>query len=124
MMEDLAALTAADPNVRRLGRTCSTEFVLAVDQTPYHVVVASGVVTEVLKGPFRMRGAAFRIGASRAAWDEFKRPIPRPGFHDIFAMHANGHAAIEGDIPTLLTHLGFFKALLACLRKGSQANAG
>jgi len=112
----LADRANADPNVRRLGRTCSVEFALGVGDQEVHLVVDKGQVVDVLEGPFRMRAAAFRIAADKAAWDAFMQPTPRPGYHDIFAMSATGVARIEGDVPVLLRHLAFFKALLAAPR--------
>lgn len=116
MFEKLADVANANPNVRRLGRTCSTEFAIVVDDTPYHVVVREGRVVDVLTGPFKMRGAAFRIAAAASEWREFLKPAPRPGRHDIFAMSASGAGRIEGDMNVLLNHLAFFKALLATMR--------
>ncbi len=119
MFRNLADTANADPNVRRLGRGCSVEFVLGLDERPFHVVVKDGVVGEVLEGPFKMRGAAFRIQAASQTWAEFMAPRPKPGFHDIFAMSATGNARIEGDMDRLLTHLAFFKALIATTRRGN-----
>ena len=119
MLEDLAARANADPNIKRLGRTCIAEFVLMVSDTPFHVIVQSGKVQDVLQGPFKMRNSSFQISATEAAWSEFMAPLPRPGFHDIFAMSATGNATIVGDMTVLLSHLGFYKALLQTLRRGN-----
>ncbi len=116
MFETLLDRANADPNVRRLGRTCTTEFALVEDGKPWHVVVRAGVVEAVLEGPFRMRGHSFRIDAPADVWRDFRRPAPPPGRHDIFAMSATGAARIEGDMTVLLGHLAFFKALLHTLR--------
>ena len=117
MFTDLAALANADANIKHLGRTCSAEFGLTSGDRPFHVIVRDGEVLEVLEGPFKMRSSAFQITASDAAWSEFMTPRPAPGFHDIFAMSATGNAKIEGDMTALLTHLGFYKALLQTLRR-------
>lgn len=115
--DNLARFANGDPNVRRLGRACSVEFALGVGGQELHLVIDRGQVVDVLEGPFRMRASAFRIAADQAAWDAFMQPAPRPGYHDIFAMSATGVARIEGDVPVLLRHLAFFKALLAAPRK-------
>lgn len=119
----LADHANGDPNVRRLGRTCSVEFALGVGDQELHLVIDRGRVVDVLEGPFRMRAAAFRIAADAAAWDAFMQPAPRPGYHDIFAMSATGVARIDGDVPVLLGHLAFFKALLAAPRPPAQDSA-
>lgn len=117
MFDRLQSVANGDPNIRRLGRTFSGAFELAVDETPHHVRIENGVVHSVEAGPFRMRAAAFRIAASADVWHEFMSPRPGPGRHDIFAMSATGNARVEGDIDALLGHLAFFKALLECLRQ-------
>ena len=117
MFEDLAERANKDAHLRRIGRNCSAEFVLAAGDTPTHVVIRGGEVTLVRDGPFKMRSSAFRIAASRAAWEAFMEARPKPGFHDIFAMSATGAARIEGDMDVLLGHLAYFKALLATLRR-------
>jgi len=117
MFEALPRHAAANPNVERLGRSCTAEFALVADGTPWHVRVKNGRIASVEEGPFKMRGTAFRIEASAEAWEEFRKPYPPPGFHDIFAMSATGNARIEGDMGVLLQHLAFFKALIACLRE-------
>ena len=119
----LAEQANADPNLRRLGRTCSVEFALGIGEQDLHLVIDRGQVVDVLEGPFRMRAAAFRIAADRATWDAFMQPAPRPGYHDIFAMSATGVARIEGDVPVLLRHLAFFKALLAAPRASAFSAA-
>lgn len=118
--QNLAEAANADPNIQRLGRTCSAEFGLGVGARELHVIVRRGRVIEVLEGPFRMRATAFHIAAETEAWEEFLKPTPKPGRHDIFAMSATGIAKIEGNMPILLQHLGFFKALLAAPRPAPQ----
>ena len=117
MFEGLQDKANADPNVRRLGRTCTADFMLMAGDAAFHVSVAAGLVTGVSRGPFKMRSAASQVAASDAAWARFMTPKPPPGFHDIFAMSATGAARIEGDMAVLLGHLGFFKALIASLRQ-------
>ena len=117
MFESLASKVNKNAHIQRLGRGCSTKFVLQVDDEQFHLSVESGQITSIAKGPFQMRGSSFVIAAAKDTWIEFMRPIPRPGFHDIFAMSASGNARIEGDINILLGHLAYFKAVLDMLRK-------
>lgn len=119
MLENLAERVNADETLRRLGRYCSTEFVIEIGDVPHHVVVERGEIREVIPGPFKMRSWSFAIRAGEAAWREFWSPVPKPGFHDIFAMSSCGHARIEGDMAPLLHNLRFIKEVLASLRKGN-----
>jgi len=117
MFEILVSKANNNAHIRRLGRGCTTAFVLQVDNEQFHLSVDRGQITSVSQGPFQMRGSSFVISAAKDTWTEFMRPIPRPGFHDIFAMSATGNARIEGDINILLGHLAYFKAVLDLLRK-------
>lgn len=58
---------------------------------------------------------AFTISAPDEAWEEFSRPLPRPGFHDLFAMIEGGHANVEGDMLPFFRHQFLVKAALASL---------
>ena len=102
----------------RLGRHFSGEFVVAVDDKPFHVVADKGRIVEVLEGPFKMRAFSFAVRASGDAWTKFCASVPEPGFHDIFAMSGSGNARIEGDMAPLLHNLRYFKELLALMRSG------
>ena len=43
----------------------------------------------------------------------FRQPVPKPNYHDIFAMCKQGTASIEGNIQPLMANLRYFKELLA-----------
>ena len=118
MLERLPEIVNASETLTHLGRFCTTEFVVEIGDVAHHVVIERGVVREVVAGPFKMRSFSFAIRASEAAWREFWSPVPKPGFHDIFAMSSCGHARIEGDMEPLLHNLRYIKDVLACLREG------
>jgi hypothetical protein len=117
MFESLLITVDDDAYIQSLGRNCTTEFALGVDDARYHIKVENGRIISVEQGPFQMRAASFLISATKDTWAEFMTSTPRPGFHDIFAMSAMGNARIEGDIKILLEHLPYFKAVLGLLRK-------
>lgn len=117
MLERLAERVNGDERLRRLGRFCTTEFLIEVGDVPYHVAVEQGRIRSVEKGPFRMRSWSFAIRASEASWKAFCAAVPRPGFHDIFAMTSCGHARIEGDMAPLLHNLRYVKEVLATMRE-------
>lgn len=117
MLSVLAEKVNADAGLLRLGRHCTTEFVVEIGDVPHHVVVVAGCISDVVTGPFKMRPFSFAIRASEAAWMEFWSPVPKPGFHDIFAMSSCGNARIEGDMAPLLHNLRYIKDVLAILRR-------
>ena len=65
-------------------------------------------------GPDRARRFSYR--ASVAAWAEYWQPAPRPGFHDLLALTKRGEAVLEGDLHPFMTHLQYFKDVLALPR--------
>jgi hypothetical protein len=117
MLTGLVEKAAARPNLQRLGRNCTAEFVIGVNDVRHHIVIKDGAIVEVLEGPFKMRPYSFSITAPAASWAEFCKPKPAPGFNDVFAMTSYGHAALEGDSAVFLEHLRFFKDILALLRE-------
>ena len=60
----------------------------------------------------------FSIKGTAAAWTAYWAPIPAPGWHDLFALAKRGEIRFEGDLLPFLTHLQFFKDLLARPREG------
>ncbi len=116
ILEKLPQRVNLDSNLRHLGRHCSTDFMIEIGETPFHFEVKSGEMSPVLRGPFNMRTWKFAIRAPEGVWSKFWSPVPEPGFNDIFAMTAYGHAKIEGDIRPLMTDLRFIKEVIALPR--------
>ena len=69
-----------------------------------------------------MRSWRFSYRATPLAWREYWTPMPRPGFHDLLALTKRGEAILEGELHPFMTHLQYFKDLLALPRLG-QAKA-
>lgn len=116
MMERLPELVNADLALVRRGRFMREEFLVAVGDEPWRVVVESGALS-VLHGPRLLRGWRFALRASPEAWAEHWRLHPRPGFHDLFAMAKRGEAVIEGDLLPLMQNLRYVKEVLASPRR-------
>ena len=112
MIEGLFDLVNADEALVRRGRFLTCDFLVEVGDTPYHVSVASGRIASVTRGPALMRPWRFAIRASEDAWREFWQPVPRAGFHDLFALTRFGRARIEGDLRPLMANLRYVKDVL------------
>jgi len=112
MIERLFDLVNADEALVRRGRFLTCDFLVEVGDTPYHVSVASGRIASVTRGPALMRPWRFAIRASEDAWREFWQPVPRAGFHDLFALTRFGRARIEGDLQPLMANLRYVKDVL------------
>jgi hypothetical protein len=105
--------------VRRLNATC----LLGSKDYPFYVSFAAGRIVDMAPAPILMRSWCFSYRASPAAWIEFWKPAPRPGWHDLLALTKNGEAILEGDLLPFMTHLQYFKDVLALPRARAGVTA-
>ncbi|MBI1726120.1 MAG: hypothetical protein HYR50_02520 [Candidatus Rokubacteria bacterium] len=117
MIERLVELVNADEALVRRGRFLTTDFLVEVGETPYHVSVERGRMASVTRRPVLMRPWRFAIRAAEDAWLEFWQPVPRPGYHDLFALTRFGRARIEGDLQPLMANLRYIKEVLEAPRR-------
>jgi hypothetical protein len=117
MIERLFDLVNADAALVRRGRFLTTDFLIEVGDEPFHVSVQDGRIASVTRGPALMRPWRFAIRASDNAWREFWQPVPRPGYHDLFALTRFGRARIEGDLQPLMANLRYIKEVLETPRR-------
>ena len=115
--ERLPELVKDDPNLVRMGRYLTTEFMVEIGSVPFYLTIDRGRVKEFEKGPVMMRPWTFAIRGEEEAWRRFWQPIPEPGWHDIFALTKRGVAKVEGDIRPFMANLQFIKDLLAAPRR-------
>lgn len=117
-IETLPAALDARPHLTRLGRLVSETVLLKIDDAEHYLVFDKGRLTEIRPGPSKK--IPYRVGfaTDSEAIAEFWRPIPRPGFHDIFGLIKMGRAHMLGDILFLIKNLRFFKEVLALPREG------
>ena len=117
MIERLFELVNADEALVRRGRFLTCDFLVEVGDAPYHVSVERGRIASVTRGPSLMRPWRFAIRASEEAWREFWQPVPRPGYHDLFALTRFGRARVEGDLHPLMANLRYVKEVLETPRR-------
>ena len=116
MFDQLPSTQHKAPSLPRLGRHLNTVCMLSTHKNDWLVNIIQGKVVEVRQGPLVMPSYTFRIIASEGDWLEFLEPVPRPGRHDIIALLRRGVLHFEGDLQPLMSHLLYFKLLLASLR--------
>lgn len=116
MIERLPELVNGDAALVRRGRWLNVEFLVEVGDEPWRVMVEAGKVA-VLQGRPLLRSWRFALRAPAAAWAEHWRPLPRPGFHDLFAMAKRGEAVIEGDLLPFMQNLRYVKDVMAAPRR-------
>lgn len=62
----------------------------------------------------------FAIRGSALAWSSLWEPVPRPGWHDLFALTKRGEMRIEGNTWALFANLQYVKDLLVLPRTGEK----
>jgi hypothetical protein len=113
----LPQLLAADPDLLRRGRWLTVDCRVDVGSEPFFLSIREGHLAALERGARLMRSTAFTVRATDTAWTNHWKPIPDPGWHDLFALTKRGAAAIEGDLRPLLQNLQYFKDLLALPRR-------
>ena len=112
MFANLANLVNADRNLVRLGRRLDATFLLAVGDDEWLIPVERGMIGAVSERSGPMDSWRFAIRIDRRAWERFREPVPRPGYHDIFAMAKAREAAVEGDLQPFMANLRYIKEVL------------
>ena len=113
----LPDLLPADGDLIRRGRRLDVDCRIDVGSEPFFLAIRDGALASLERGARLMRSTAFSVCASDEAWTNYWKPIPAPGWHDLFALTKRGAASIDGDLRPLLQNLQYFKDLLALPRK-------
>jgi hypothetical protein len=113
----LAELLAGDADLIRRGRWLGVECRVDVGPEPFFLSIHDGALASIERGPKLMRSATFTLRASDEAWTNYWKPVPDPGWHDLFALTKRGVASLDGDLRPFLQNLQYFKDLLALPRK-------
>jgi hypothetical protein len=113
----LPRLLAADSDLLRRGRWLTVDCRVDIGSEPFFLSIRDGTLAALDRGARLMRSTAFSLRATDQAWSNYWKPMPGPGWHDLFALTKRGVASIEGDLRPLLQNLQYFKDLLALPRR-------
>ena len=116
MFAGIPVLLERTPLLIARGRMLDCECLLGLVDHPFHVAIRAGRIVDMTPAPVLMRSWRFSYRATEAAWSEYWRPMPRPGWHDLLALTKRKEAALEGDLHPFMTHLQYFKDVLALPR--------
>ena len=105
-----------------MAQYLNTCFMISTVDDEFLVNIEKGNVTNVEEGPFVMPSYVFKLTASKDEWLKFLQSTPQPGSHDIIAMLRRKVLKFEGDLHPLMSHLLYFKLLLASLRPAESNN--
>jgi hypothetical protein len=112
----LPALLATDEDLLRRGRWLGVDCRIDIGSEPFFLTIRDGALAALDRGPTLMRSTVFTFRATDDAWTQYWKPIPAPGWHDLFALTKRGAASMDGDLRPLLQNLQYFKDLLALPR--------
>jgi hypothetical protein len=112
----IPALLDATPALVTRGRFLDCDCRLGLIDQPFFVSIRAGRIVELTATPALMRSWRFSYRATPAAWREYWQPVPKAGFHDLLALTKRGEAVVEGELHPFMTHLQYFKDLLALPR--------
>ena len=116
MIETLRERVNAGEGLVRRGRYLTTTFLLEVGQTAWLIQIFEGRIVSVTSGPFVMPSSAFALRAPEAEWQKFWSPQPPPGSNDLLALIKRRVLKAEGNLQIFMSHLRYFKEVLAKLR--------
>jgi hypothetical protein len=119
----LPALLDADTKLLHAGRWLSVDCLLGPSDRPFLVSIRAGRIAEMSALPKTMPSWRFGYTASPQAWIEYWRPEPKPGWHDLLALTKRGEAHLAGDLHPFMTHLQYFKDLLALPRSAAAGTS-
>jgi len=112
-LNHIATCLNDDVALVRRGRFIDLDFLLGVAAETHYLTISGGRLSSIVPGPVLMKPWEFAIRIDGEAWEQFRQPVPKPNYHDIFAMCKQGTASIEGNIQPLMANLRYFKELLA-----------
>jgi len=104
--EALRETVAKDAELAVIGRWCTLDLALAVDEETVLLRIEGGQISEILPEPDI--GVSWRVTlrGAREDWLAFLRPVPPPFYSDLLAMNSRIPSfAIEGDRKLFVRHL-------------------
>lgn len=116
----LPRMVAGDAMLARRGRQLSTTCLLEIGDDAFRLRIVEGQIAETRQGPFTTPSADFVIAGPAAVWRRFLAADPSPGDHDLLAFVKRKELRLAGNLHPLMSHLLYFKALLACLIEGTR----
>ena len=122
MFEKLAKKNNVRHSLASMAQYLNTCFMISTIEHEYLVNIEKGIVKNVEEGPFVMPSYDFKLTASKNEWLKFLQHTPQPGSHDIIAMLRRKVLKFDGNLHPLMSHLLYFKLLLASLRPVESKN--
>lgn len=101
-----------DADLMRRGRWLDTRCLIGIADQHLLLVIQQGQPALVEDWP-PLTSCRFSLHGSACAWERHWQAPPPAGWHDLLALAKRGELRIEGDLHPFMTHLQYFKDLLA-----------
>ena len=116
-IDKMVAAAKSDEQLARRGERLTAVVKLSVDDAYWLLHITNGQLVKCETGPVVMPSYTFSIGTSETEWHQFWQPVPPPGSQDLFALLKRRVLQLDGDLHPLMSHLFYFKFLLAAPRE-------
>ena len=120
MIERMVAGANADQLLLSKTQFVDFAFKVAIGDDEWVVQLHKGKVSANRRTETAVQ-PAFTIRADADAWEDFSRPVPPPGTHDILALFEGERLDLEGDMLVLFRNLMLVKNILGKARRTGDA---
>ena len=104
--EALGETLAADPELAMIGRWCTLDLVVVVDEEAVLLRIEGGRISRIVPEPDMGASWSVTLRGSLEDWLTFLQPVPPPFYHDLLAMNTRVPSfSIEGDRRVFVRHL-------------------
>jgi hypothetical protein len=113
----IAAAFAGDSDLLRRGWLVDTCCLIEIGGEQLLLTIREGRAIVAERVPL-LGSWDFAIRAGADAWSALWQPVPKAGWHDLFALTKRGAMRIEGSLQPFMANLQYFKDLVALPREG------
>ncbi|WP_353236004.1 hypothetical protein [Diaphorobacter ruginosibacter] len=117
IFESIPSAVNQDAHLVHRGRFTHALLKISIDTATYLMEIRGGKITQLTREMPLFQTADLSIRANAQAWAALWEKFPRPGSHDIFALHKRGAMAIEGNSHLLFSNLQYIKDVLSTPRR-------
>jgi len=117
LRQAISSTFAGDPDLLRRGWLVDTCCLIEIGTEQLVLTIRNGRPTVADRVPL-LGSWEFAIRAGAEAWSALWQPVPKAGWHDLFALTKRGAMRIEGSLQPLMANLQYFKDLVTLPRAG------
>jgi hypothetical protein len=108
---------ATDTDLLRRGSRVDTRCLIEIGKEQVMLTISTGrpLIAERIS---LLCSWEFAIRGGTEAWMALWQPVPKAGWHDLFALYKRGEMHIEGQLHPFMANLQYFKDLVTLPREG------